>query len=215
MSTPGFCVAHRRLCFCSFFDDGWSNYSDPSDPHACNGSPIGGPTEEDYNCSLDMGLTQADTTALTAAYSATMDAIFDAVADAGGWAWQMWHGIYAPTPMQCLPSFRANCGAGNRSHVYTSALFQEWTNVSSANMTIAQFWEDFASFQLVRGPYAFLGYAWKGCLNSYPLPAQLSLEYGEPTGTCKETAPAVASSRANSRSRRRRWTATRTKAPSC
>lgn len=169
-------------------DDFWRNYSDPSSPHACNGSPIGGPSEEDYNCTLDMGLTQADTTALTDAHDATMSAIFDAVVAAGGWTWQLFHGIYAPTPAQCLASFRANCRAGNQSHVYTSALFQEWTNVSTANMTIVQFWEDFASFQLVRGPYAFLGYAWKGCLDSYPLPSELSLEYGEPTGTCVETA---------------------------
>lgn len=49
--------------------------------------------------------------------------------------------------------------------------------------------EDFASFQLVRGPFAWIGYAWVGCLDAYPLPAALALEYGTPTGTCEETAP--------------------------
>lgn len=56
-------------------------------------------------------------------------------------------------------------------------------------MVEAQFAEDFASFQLVRGPIAFLGYAWVGCLDSYPLPPELGLAYGEPTGTCSETSP--------------------------
>ena len=40
----------------------------------------------------------------------------------------------------------------------------------------------------MRGPFAWLGYAWVGCLASYPLPAALALDYGTPTGTCQETA---------------------------
>jgi hypothetical protein len=152
-------------------------------------SPIGGATEEDYNCSVDMGLTQTDTTAITDSHDATMTAVFDAVVAAGGWAWQLWDSWSAPTPQECVASFRVNCGAGNKSGPFQNAILQEWTNVSGSNLTIVQFWEDFASFQLVRGPIAFLGYAWVGCLDAYPLPPALSLAYGDPTGTCTETAP--------------------------
>lgn len=177
-----------------FFDDGWSNHSDPvpsweKPPGACDSSPIGGATEEDYNCSLDMGLVQADTTAIADAYDETLGAVFDAVVDAGGWAWSLWYSWSTPTPAQCAQTFREVCGAGNHSAPFTSAMMQEWTNTTPGKTQIVQFWEDFASFQLVRGPIAYLGYAWVGCLDTYPLPPELGLTYGEPTGTCSETVP--------------------------
>jgi hypothetical protein len=41
-------------------------------------SKIGGATEEDFYCAVDMGLTQADTTKLTQEHDKTMNAVFDA-----------------------------------------------------------------------------------------------------------------------------------------
>ena len=49
--------------------------------------------------------------------------------------------------------------------------------------------EDLANFLLIRGPYAYLGHGWLGCSHFYVFPPELNLDYGEPEGLCKETAP--------------------------
>ena len=48
---------------------------------------------------------------------------------------------------------------------------------------------DLVNFLLVRGPYAWLGHGWKGCSKNYPFPPEFNVDYGEPTGLCRETAP--------------------------
>ena len=40
--------------------------------------------------------------------------------------------------------------------------------------------DELAFFLTVRGPYAWLGYGWKGCGELPPLPALLKREYGKP-----------------------------------
>ena len=52
--------------------------------------------------------------------------------------------------------------------------------------------QDLAAFLLSRGPYAFFGYGWAGCIDaSHPFtrPPSLEIEYGEPTDFCAEAAP--------------------------
>ena len=58
-------------------------------------------------------------------------------------------------------------------------------NSEPANLTEPV--QDIANFLLVRGPYAFLGHGWLGCSRTYEVPEQLSWDYGEPLGLCKET----------------------------
>lgn len=42
----------------------------------------------------------------------------------------------------------------------------------------------------VRGDYAWLGHGWIGCADAYPLPPQLTVDYGVPLTTdYNETAP--------------------------
>lgn len=41
-----------------------------------------------------------------------------------------------------------------------------------------------ASFLLIRGPYAWLGWAWLGCGNFPYRPPELDVDYGTPVGTC-------------------------------
>ena len=53
----------------------------------CDHSPLGGATEEDYNCVADMGLTQADTTAITENWQLTMQMAAQAIQANNGWAW--------------------------------------------------------------------------------------------------------------------------------
>lgn len=61
----------------------------PASYHSCDNSPIGGPTEEDPNCIADMGLTQADTTAIMHALSGTMDQVNAAILAHGGFSTRM------------------------------------------------------------------------------------------------------------------------------
>lgn len=56
--------------------------------------------------------------------------------------------------------------------------------------------QDLATFLLVRGPFAWLGYGWQGCTNDDVLSKygvwgpELDEDYGEPVDTrCMETAP--------------------------
>jgi hypothetical protein len=45
-----------------------------------------------------------------------------------------------------------------------------------------------ASFLLIRGPYAWLGWAWLGCGNFPYRPPELDVDYGTPLGTCSPVA---------------------------
>ena len=64
--------------------DGWTDKPSPVPSWApptyrqCDMSKIGGATEEDFYCAVDMGLTQADTTKLAQEHDKTMNAVFDA-----------------------------------------------------------------------------------------------------------------------------------------
>ncbi len=49
--------------------------------------------------------------------------------------------------------------------------------------------QDLATFLLIRGPYAWLGYGWVSCNIEYEFPDALKVDYGTPLGTCAETAP--------------------------
>jgi hypothetical protein len=61
------------------------------------------------------------------------------------------------------------------------------------NATSLPGWEqDLANFLLIRGDYAWLGYAFAGCdraANGFPLVPALHADYGVPLGNCSETAP--------------------------
>jgi hypothetical protein len=118
-----------------YLDDGWTNGSSPDgsspdDPFlrrtsdwdqlnpepgggtACSNSPIGGAEEMNYNCSIDMGLTQADTTAIKAGWMKTNQAAMDAMHAGGGWDWHAFSTKFAGAPVQgqaCKNFFRKQC----------------------------------------------------------------------------------------------------------
>ena len=50
--------------------------------------------------------------------------------------------------------------------------------------------QDLAAFLLIRGPYSWLGWGWKGCSQEYYFPPEFNEDYGEPVdgALCKETA---------------------------
>jgi len=181
-----------------FLDDGWTNVSAPILPWEpkigfCDHSPIGGPTEEDFYCVEDMGLTQADTTAIFTGWKTTMQAVYDAIYANGGWAWQMFTESSTPSPSECTNYFRNTALSLN-----TSAVMFEFTNASHSPVLPA-FSQDLATFLLIRGDYAFLGYGWIGCTRdsvpgfgnnwSYPYPNELNYDYGTPLAPYYETIP--------------------------
>ena len=49
--------------------------------------------------------------------------------------------------------------------------------------------QDIANFQLIRGPYGYIGSGWQGCSLQYERPALLDRDFGAPLGLCAETAP--------------------------
>jgi hypothetical protein len=79
----------------------------------------GGATEEDFYCVEDMGLTQADVTAITQGHDATMTAVYDAVVANNGFAWPLLTSRDASLdladprpPAKCMAFMRHGCGGG-------------------------------------------------------------------------------------------------------
>jgi len=154
-----------------YFDDSWSNTTVTGDSWCnctsdgcfpcCDESPIGGASEEDFHCTDDMGLTQVDTTAITDGWRMTMGAVRDAVVNAGGFAWQ-YMASFTGAPAQgptCASWFR---GLG-KSFV-SQATIMQFTNATQRPLPAVN--EDLATYLLVRGPYAWLGYGWLGCIGN-------------------------------------------------
>jgi hypothetical protein len=155
---------------------------------------VGGPTEEDPHCLEDMGRAGdiAWTTAVTDAWCAIRHRAFDAAVAAGGWFWQMF--ALQKTPAQgteCAASLREMCAAGAASPYHNATVQHQLTGPPAANASLPNLMQDLATFLLLRGDYAFLGFGWAGCgahlLGSFP--AELKADYGTPTGFCEETAP--------------------------
>jgi len=181
-----------------YFDDGWTNYSAAIQPWQpkegyCDHSPIGGATEEDYYCSEDMGLTQADTTAITDGWRTTMDAVHAAVRAAGAWSWDQFRGVSTPDQASCTKFFRSACAPGKPSYASEALMHGlTWTDGKLPNLK-----QDLATFLLIRGDYAWLGYSWVGCCSgskppgnndyAYVYPPEFKEDYGTPMGQCLET----------------------------
>ena len=188
-----------------FLDDEWSNTTGKVAPWMpqpygfCNTySAIGGPTEENFHCVDDMGLTQADTTAITDQWAITNGLVHQVLMGAGAWSWQQFTGWSTPSAAQCASELRTICTAGAQWNYYGRAVYHDWTT-NGTTSPLPQPALDIATFLLVRGPHWWLGYGWVGCGVSYDFPDALSVDYGEPVGTCAETAP-------NSNVFQRSWT---------
>jgi len=157
-------------------------------PGGCSGSPVGGPTEEDPHCLADIGHEGdiAFTTAITDAWCAVRHRAFEAARAAGGWFWQMFSLFKTPAQNTCAATLRAQCAAGASSTFYNATTMHALTGDHATLPNLAQ---DLATFLLLRGDYAFLGFGWSGCGVKFGLPAEMLRDYGTPTGFCAETAP--------------------------
>lgn len=196
-----------------FFDDGWTDKPSkipswaPPSYRQCNMWKTGGATEEDYYCVVDMGLTQADTTALVAEHAKTMDAVNDAVVAHDGFVFQLLKqrsaslDIANPTPPEkCKAYMRQQCTPGAMDN--STLLFEFTRKTFHDSFPLPYVVEDVAQFLLIRQEYAYIGYSWMGCIQpdgfvqgnhtgweGYPRPKEIDVDYGVPVDSiCRETA---------------------------
>ena len=91
-----------------------------------------------------------------------------------------------PAKAQCAATLRPLCAAGASSAFYNATTMHSLTG---DHATLPNFAQDLATFLLLRGPYAYLGFGWSGCNVKFGFPNALKADYGVPTGLCAETAP--------------------------
>jgi hypothetical protein len=184
-----------------YLDDYWVDSPEPINPDGdqpaegyCTHGPVGGPSEIQLNCTDDMGLGQADVTAIKAGWESTFSQVYDVMDEMGAYAYLGFTFVSTPGPGEAAATIRALCAEGTGGAQYNAAAQYLLTTPAECcppdrNTTLLQFEQDLAFFQLVRGPWSFVGYGWEWCATDYQMPPGLFLDYGDPLGTCAETAP--------------------------
>lgn len=170
-NVDGFCI-----------DDEWIPQ------HGRNGSIPGGPSECNRYAVLDMGLSQQEVTDIWQAWKKNMAAVQASILSAKAWIWGLFTGNLATVNQkQCVTTFRTACK--NTSAQQTSPYLYGWSRVANSSVANRTQTNDVASFLLMRGPYAWLGYGWRGNCNApFDWPDHLlNRDYGEPLGICSET----------------------------
>lgn len=179
-------------------DDNWSDKPSVGS-NACDGSPIGGPSEVESHCVEDMGLKQQDTTELTASFRQTISELQHKVSQAGGFTWPQFVRMSSPPQgqEQCVAFFRDVCSRGTFLNQPAFLRFTETPNRTFSPLPYLM--QDLATFLLLRGDYAWIGYDWNSCsVNAepaggrhgqpYTFPSELDVDYGVPSERlCKES----------------------------
>eukprot|EP00040_Diaphanoeca_grandis_P010883 m.55771 g.55771 ORF g.55771 m.55771 type:complete len:437 (-) comp22130_c0_seq1:171-1481(-) len=168
-----------------FLDDEWSN--------------SGGAAEncDLKDCEHDMGLTTQDVADITMGWGDMMNRTQSKVLDLGGFDWRMFQpgaGTCDGPPFQqqqCASYMRGQChpDAPLQSSAMMYGMGKECKVVLGADGDPLDFDQHLASFLLLRGPYAWLGWSWVGCGVVPPRPAGMDTDYGVPLSTCSETSP--------------------------
>ncbi len=162
-----------------------------------------GPSEQDPHAVEDAGLSAADVADLAAAYRWVLAQAGAAVAARGKWTWSEFlnndpfqyvnGGCIQPWVRQasCAADLRQLCSASSPAQARTLVYGFSPGCPSLDPSHLASPQHDIANFQLVRGPFAFLGSGWQGCSPSlrYEFPAELNSDFGEPAGVCAEAPP--------------------------
>jgi len=178
-----------------FWDDVWNPACNIHDqvPNTC--------ADMGFNCSKgDLQCTDPRLAQLTADYQRNMAALRNATLNAGKFAWQMlWTGgaedaigwtslSTLVTQDNCAAALRGMCSEHSPAQTRAMAYGMSGQPETRSPTLI----EDLASFLLVRGPFAWLGWGFTGCSRSYYFPPEFNVDYGEPAvgaaGLCKETA---------------------------
>merc|ERR1711862_808553 len=141
----------------------------------------------------DMGLTKSDLVQLIKDYEANMDALRKAILNAGKFEWHMmWFGApgvgLGPIVQKgtCAADLRSLCTANSPPQTRAMGYgLNHWQDPA----VLPDLKQDLSNFLLIRGPYAWLGHGWRGCSRTYLFPPEFNVDYGVPSGLCKETAP--------------------------
>ena len=156
----------------------------------------------DGNAVVDMGLSAADVAAITAGYESITAQFYARVLKSGKFVWDemLAHDPFAPLNNDCPQPWvnKATCASDLRTLCTATAQPQNRTllygmspgsckGTDPSHLTMVD--EDVANFQLVRGPYAYIGTGWSGCSKVFERPAQFDLDFGDALGFCSETAP--------------------------
>jgi hypothetical protein len=174
-----------------FIDDSWSSSSVSDIGH----TPF-----------LDANLSTADGEAMTKAWRANEALVNDAVIEHNGFLWQMLinggqdnynEAGPAITNVTCAATLRASCLPD--SIYQTGALFYGLAKKNwSPGYVVKDIQTHLAAFLVMRGDYAWMGFAWEGCTNAtekrfdlWRRPAAVDVDYGTPTGLCIEIRPGV------------------------
>ena len=148
-----------------YFDDAWRRVGFPFtwtgldfNASDCNT----GPSEIEQHCLLDMGLSADDVTAVADGWKQTMRDVLMAVIQGGGWAWPMFVGLDVgrKDPDYCKRLYRNSCAEEDTRMTLTLMTLQD----SNAPGSFVDAKGDVASFLVARGPYAYLGTGWVGCV---------------------------------------------------
>lgn len=148
-----------------------------------------------------MGLGQFEVSAITSEWKETVSQVIAAALMARRWVWQLFMQVGAP-PMDrsgCVAYFRDACR--QNSTMQTTAIMFSFSGSKTKPLPFVT--EDLATFLLIRGPYAWLGYQWIGCVScnstprdpsglcdptgAYERPNILDTDYGEPNDVCRES----------------------------
>jgi hypothetical protein len=148
-----------------------------------------------------MGMSQADVAAMITAWSNNQQAWRDKLVANGKFEWLMFYGGQQTAPKQnqtcgqctCQSFLEVNCGQNSPSQ--NGTLFYGFSRPSHYKpFPLSTPDQDLAMFLLTRGPYAYFGYGWTGCIDSshpFTRPSSLDIDYGEPQGYCSETSPGI------------------------
>ena len=142
-----------------------------------------------------LNFSAQDVKDMLAASALSVEMIHNYTIASGGFAWQMFNtqpeypNTVTNAQPNCAPFLRKYCGQASQTQI--SALHLQFSLQSPANPWPLPYpAQDVAQFLLVRGPYAWLGYGWESDRkpNTYELPPQATIDYGEPLNFCTETA---------------------------
>eukprot|EP01050_Picozoa_sp_SAG11_P025870 SAG11_NODE_5990_length_1416_cov_1.322703_2_plen_209_part_00 len=175
-----------------------THYSTHFNQSDCKNS---GPSAIEEHCLLDMGLSAADAKDLTLAWRQTTAAVMRAVYEHGGWAWQMFTEAGPPAlssnASECAKAYRGACLETSKQQTHMCS-FKLSLNNSHSPGSLTDPEGDVAKFLLLRGPFAYLGTGWVGCIGegasrhsneTYVRPAAFERDYGTPLGICGEEGP--------------------------
>jgi len=121
-------------------------------------------------------------------YNTTMNLVTEVVIAAGGFTWS----AMAATSLPPAADGVAACDTwfANARALQKCAYMHQVFNATQRPLPAVN--EDLAAFLIARGPYAWLGYGWIGCIESYEFPDEWTYDYGTPLTTYfNMTAPSV------------------------